>query len=106
MRPQFRDWFVSSDFYPADQLYFFGGAQLVLDAEPSELAILFYELTPSRRDLLSWLEPDAERGLNFSRNWVGTTSSVWAPGARDERPHDQPSDFQELLPPSQRDPWG
>jgi hypothetical protein len=57
MCPRFHDWFVSSEPYPVDKLCFFQGSQLVVDAEPNELAILFYELTPARRDLLFGSSP-------------------------------------------------
>ena len=73
MQPEYRDWFISSDEYPSDQLFFFSGPDLILAAEPYELGILFYNLTSARRDLLWHIEPEAFRDLDFSRNWVATT---------------------------------
>lgn len=75
-QPEFRDWFVSSEDYPADRLAFFSGSDLILEAEPNELGLLFYQLTPARRDLLWHIEPDAFRTLDFSRNWAARTLRV------------------------------
>jgi len=74
--PEFGDWFVTSDDYPVDRLYFFSGSELLIEAEPYELGILFYRLTPARQDQLWHLEPEAIRTLDFSRNWDATTLSV------------------------------
>jgi len=72
MEPQFHDWFVSSDVYPADRLCFFSSSQLILEAEPHDLSMLFYRLTPGQRELLWSIDPTVFQALDFSRNWVAT----------------------------------
>ena len=76
MQPEYRDWFVSSEEYPSDQLFFFSGPELILEAEPYELGVLFYNLSSGRRNLLWHIEAEAFRALDFSRNWLATTLNI------------------------------
>ncbi|MDF3071444.1 MAG: hypothetical protein K0R38_7045 [Polyangiaceae bacterium] len=79
MQPQFHYWFISSDIYPADKLYFFEGTDLLIEAEPHELALSFYNLTPAHRDALWSILPAAVRAFDESRNWVAATLRVSDP---------------------------
>jgi len=73
---EFQYWTVSSEDYPADHLYFFSGDQLLIDVEPNEFAIMFYQLTPARYEFLRSMAPEVARALNSSRNWSATTLAV------------------------------
>ncbi|HET9930050.1 MAG TPA: hypothetical protein VFQ35_05170 [Polyangiaceae bacterium] len=55
------------------RLFFFSRQRLILEAEPGEQSLVFYEMTPARRELLHDIEPGAARALNDSGNWTATT---------------------------------
>ncbi len=64
---------ASNEQCPVERLYFFWRQQLVLEAEPNERSLLFYELTPARCELLQGIEPRAVPALNNAGNWTATT---------------------------------
>lgn len=72
-RVPFEAWVASNEECPVDRLYFFSRERLLLEAEPNGRSLLFYEMTPARRDLLHGIEPVAVEALNSAGNWSATT---------------------------------
>jgi hypothetical protein len=72
--PMFHFWSLTNEPYPTDKLFFFSGNEIIIDAEPHEEALLFFNLTPARCKQLSGAEPRILKHLNRSRDWSAVSS--------------------------------
>lgn len=75
--PMFHYWSATDDTCPADRLYFFRGADVVMQAEPYEEAMIFCNLTRNDCSVLDEIDQRVLRYLNRSRKW---RSSSWTDG--------------------------
>lgn len=71
--PMFHEWSMTSESFPADQLFFLALNEVILQVEPLEESMMFCNLTRNQCDQLHAVEPRALRYLNQSRNWIVDT---------------------------------